>query len=811
MIDSVGSLIDSVKSGITYFTGIKRKQPAKPASPTVKKQNETGQLEMDPNMGTLIKRMIEVRNLLKIAYSGDSDSNHIVPLPTIVVIGSQSSGKSSVLETIVGKDFLPKGQNMVTKRPLEITLVHTEPSDDDGSNEEYAIFPQLGNGYEQPLYDFERVKETLFRLNQDIPEGAWVCDKPVELFIYSPNVPDLALVDLPGYIAITNKNQPSELRNRIVELCDKYIDPERGNIILAVSASDVDLANSEALRASRQVDPNGQRTIGVMTKVDLVAPSSVLSILDNEDYPLQLGYVGVVCKGQNDSQSTSADEYFAKNSKDFAKYKHNLGIKSLQHKLLQALEREMSASLKHASTKIQSELEDVWYKFKVLYNDRPISMEGYVGYLANALKEALKSISMQFPRCSLQTQIRDALEEELRVILRESFWNINETSTEGSDLLFECTSRLTKCGVGRLTTQLVLHQLVEQLKRVSKSVPFSYHTSLIEPLIEGTVKGTGGLKAKIQHTINQIENSTKPLKFQVDYTPQEWESGRNHAISMLEEEIQIENEKLTKIIKKVGQKNVVKVLENSIKDSLHDKPELLKNPSVMIDNLDKEINEALLLNHRIKMLKERLKRIKTKSICLQPKSIELYNEENSLIYRFSQYLSIAKDKMFRFGGKNSGNSPNEHKSTSDFDAFWEYSREKGLVIQRDPCQFECPEVYLQVVLEKLTTLSHGHVYFEIIQDYLNPTMEEYGMFSDVNYLLPKSSSSSSPTSMTTLTQPGMIFFGSLLGGDRGTLREFVKENPKIKQHLDLQERKEALEQAHEKLLYLLMMKNQEHS
>lgn len=45
--------------------------------------------------------------------------------PRFIVIGNQSSGKTSVLEGLLGFDMLPKGQHMVTRRPLELTLVRT--------------------------------------------------------------------------------------------------------------------------------------------------------------------------------------------------------------------------------------------------------------------------------------------------------------------------------------------------------------------------------------------------------------------------------------------------------------------------------------------------------------------------------------------------------------------------------------------------------------------------------------------------------------------------------------------------------------
>jgi dynamin-like GTPase MGM1, mitochondrial len=204
----------------------------------------------------LTKKLIEIRNLLKTI---NTKSN--LQMPSIVVIGSQSSGKSSVLEAIVGHEFLPKGSNMVTRRPIELTLIHTDA-------EEYSEFPQLRLG---KIQSYSKVQKTLTDLNMAVTDEECVSKNPIELRIHSPNVPDLTMVDLPGYIQVTTKNQPKQLKEKIQELAEAYI--QEPNIILAVCAADVDLANSEALRSSMRVDPLGLRTIGVITKMDLVEPN----------------------------------------------------------------------------------------------------------------------------------------------------------------------------------------------------------------------------------------------------------------------------------------------------------------------------------------------------------------------------------------------------------------------------------------------------------------------------------------------------------------------------------------------------------
>ena len=119
------------------------------------------------------------------------------------------------------------------------------------------MFPKLGLG---KIKDFKKIQRILVDMNLAVSDEECVSSDPIQLEIYSPLVPDLLLIDLPGYIQISTQEQPPKLREKIKELCDVYI--QSPNIILAVCAADVDLANSEALRVSKIADPKGQRTIG---------------------------------------------------------------------------------------------------------------------------------------------------------------------------------------------------------------------------------------------------------------------------------------------------------------------------------------------------------------------------------------------------------------------------------------------------------------------------------------------------------------------------------------------------------------------
>ncbi|KAH9958840.1 dynamin protein dnm1 [Russula dissimulans] len=218
-------------------------------------------------------------------------------MPQLVVVGSQSAGKSSVLENIVGRDFLPRGQGIVTRRPLVLQLIHTPGGDEWGQflhlDKRFADFAEIRREIEQETFRVAGQNKGVSKL-------------PIHLRIYSPNVLDLTLVDLPGLTKIPVGDQPSDIERQIRSLVLDYIS-KPNCVVLAVSAANVDLANSDSLKLARSVDPQGRRTIGVLTKLDLMdAGTHALDILTGRMYPLKLGFIGVVNRSQRDIDADKA-------------------------------------------------------------------------------------------------------------------------------------------------------------------------------------------------------------------------------------------------------------------------------------------------------------------------------------------------------------------------------------------------------------------------------------------------------------------------------------------------------------------------
>ena len=170
----------------------------------------------------------------------------------------------------------------------------------------------------QKFYDFGKIREEIVKDTEaKAGRNVGISPHPINLRIYSPNVLTLTLVDLPGLTRVPVGDQPRDIEKQIREMVLKYISKSNA-IILAVTAANVDLANSDGLKLARDVDPEGQRTIGVLTKIDLMdAGTDVVDILAGRIIPLRLGYVPVVNRGQRDIENKKRIDIALKAEKDF--------------------------------------------------------------------------------------------------------------------------------------------------------------------------------------------------------------------------------------------------------------------------------------------------------------------------------------------------------------------------------------------------------------------------------------------------------------------------------------------------------------
>jgi GTP-binding protein EngB required for normal cell division len=222
----------------------------------------------------------------------DCGVQEYIKLPRIASLGTQSSGKSSVLESIVGLDFLPRGDGVVTRRPLELRLCHIN------HGEPYAYFEERKG---VKFTDFNKVRETIELLTDEVcKEEKNIVDKPIVLNVYSQTCPDLTLIDLPGVTRVPVGKQPKNIEEITKNMAKRYCEDPL-TIILCVIAANSDIATSDGLKMAKEIDVGGTRTLGVLTKLDIMDQGTdAKKALMNEEIPLKLGYVGVKNRSKQD-------------------------------------------------------------------------------------------------------------------------------------------------------------------------------------------------------------------------------------------------------------------------------------------------------------------------------------------------------------------------------------------------------------------------------------------------------------------------------------------------------------------------------
>lgn len=286
-----------------------------------------------------------------------------VSLPQVAVVGSQSSGKSSVLEALVGRDFLPRGCDICTRRPLVLMLENRLPKPGDDRTE-WGEFRHLP---EKRFYDFSEIRaEIQAETEREAGLNKGVSEKQIRLKITSPNVLNMTLVDLPGITKVPVGDQPNDIEARIRKMVMTHIS-QQNCIILAVTPANSDLATSDALQMAREADPAGFRTIGVITKLDIMdRGTDARSFLLGKVIPLKLGYVGVVNRSQEDinknrgiATALAYEEKFFNDHSVYRGLSDHCGIPQLARKLNEILEQHIRMVFPALKTDLNYKMDTV--------------------------------------------------------------------------------------------------------------------------------------------------------------------------------------------------------------------------------------------------------------------------------------------------------------------------------------------------------------------------------------------------------------------------------------------------------------------
>ncbi|KAK4610060.1 Interferon-induced GTP-binding protein Mx1 [Fulvia fulva] len=311
----------------------------------------------------------------------------ILPLPQLVVCSNQSSGKSSVLEAITEVPF-PRKENLCTRFATEIILRR-----DQSETIQTKIIPDESRpeheknklkAFQESISDFEElptlIEKATILMGLDAAPG-WGGDAVPRAFsrdvlsveITGPSRPQLTLVDLPGLIQSANEMQSDADIDLIHSLVSDYLDEPRTIMLAVISAKD-DHANQAILAKCRKVDPDGHRTLGIVTKPDYLRAGSAnqenwITLAKNKDIYFELG--GHMLKNRGEDEG--ADSFAKRNAAETEFFNQGKSreipasdkcISSLRTKLAKLLFRHLKKEIpnlqadlnaKHAATIAQLE------------------------------------------------------------------------------------------------------------------------------------------------------------------------------------------------------------------------------------------------------------------------------------------------------------------------------------------------------------------------------------------------------------------------------------------------------------------------
>ncbi|CAB4316373.1 unnamed protein product [Prunus armeniaca] len=349
-----------------------------------------------------------------------------IQLPTIVVVGDQSSGKSSVLESLAGIS-LPRGQGICTRVPLIMRLQH-HSSPQPKLSLEY-------NGRIDPT-DEDNISDDIVKATNAIAGGGkGISNTPLTLLVKKNGVPDLTMVDLPGITRVPVHGQPENIYDQIKDMIMEYIKPEE-SIILNVLSASVDFATCESIRMSQSVDKTGERTLAVVTKADK-APEGLLEKVTGDDVNIGLGYVCVRNRIGDETYEEAlaiAHELFQTHSLLSKINKSIVGIPVLAQKLVQIQANSIARNLPEIVKKINDKLNCCLSEL----NTMPKSLSS----VAEAMTAFMQIIGM-------------AKESLRKILLRGEFEEYPE------DRRMHCTARLVE----------MLNQYSDALHKCDESDP----------------------------------------------------------------------------------------------------------------------------------------------------------------------------------------------------------------------------------------------------------------------------------------------------------------------------------------------------
>ncbi|KAK4521839.1 uncharacterized protein ATC70_004376 [Mucor velutinosus] len=534
----------------------------------------------------LCRKFASIRNTLM------SIQHRVIPyIPSIVMIGSRHA-RQPIIESILGQPFVFTDTVYNNNKILEFHFINNADLKE----------PKIQINGEEAMMSVAEAEKSI----QKLASTATNEEDIIHISIHGSEVPYLNLYDIPESRA----------------LCEKYIGRNLHTVIMAVYDTSRPNTESATTKLCEKYDPLGRRTVGILTSSATIddetfteakeepteLDSSIIpasSVVSKYRPPLSLGYIDMT----HDTTDIEKEQ------------------RLLRHHLFGIIEQLMGRSIYNIADSIQSELEETSYLFKVIYNDHEMTAASYVTDTMDELKRGFKQFASSLGKPQLRAEVRHLLEQNVLNVCAEQYWSdakILELAKADADDFYWlykmdlASAAITKSGIGRITTQLVMHVIMNNMQHLVKMEPFQYHPQVQKQIVDLTGEM---LRQKFLATSDQVENTIKPYKYEVEVTDEEWKDGVKRTIKLLEKELNMCEDMLWTLKKNIGRKR----LRSAIKRVLDEEKVLPAEQSEQEDDTEEQqphrilekAKEALFLQDRAMIIKYRLAALKSRQ-CKTP-------------------------------------------------------------------------------------------------------------------------------------------------------------------------------------------------
>ncbi|KAK2880991.1 hypothetical protein Q8A67_018259 [Cirrhinus molitorella] len=429
-------------------------------------------------------------------------------LPAIAVIGDQSSGKSSVLEALSGV-ALPRGPGIVTRCPLVLKLRKIK-------NDKIWHGLLSYKDHTTPLKDPAEIENAVLYAQRVLAgDGEGISHEMITLEIQSCTVPDLTLIDLPGIARVATANQPKDIDKQIKDLIKKYIERQE-TISLVVVPANIDIATTEALQMASNVDSTGERTLGILTKPDLVdkgMEETVVRTVNNEVIKLTKGYMIVKCRGQNDiNDKLDLAKALENERKFFEEHPHFSSLLEEEKATIPCLAGRLTKEL---CEHIIKTLPDLQKQLDVKLEKTYVALEALGDAVPLDEYEKIKFLVMKIRQFNDALENVKRVEEDVKKPHIRVFSKIREEFQSWKNGMFAKTNKTEDTLRVEVAEYVRTHRGKElpgfSNYKTFESIVKEYIEDLEEPALKMLKDVTGIVRSSVDHIVNTHFNSLPDL------------------------------------------------------------------------------------------------------------------------------------------------------------------------------------------------------------------------------------------------------------------------------------------------------------